>query len=320
MKFIRIVSGLILFVAAINAQQKLTTLNTSPEKAKLVVSDIDNFWRAYDLAQKETSRAKRIEIYQHEYFDKGSTGLKDFIELRIESAENLVANIDSMPKYYASVRESSLQISKMRPQILKSFKELKKIYPNAVFPDVYFLIGIANSGGTLSENGLYIGSEMYGLTSVTPKEELGKWLNDVLKPIAYIPGVVAHELIHYQQNFSPNNTLLGQSLEEGTADFFGQMISHRNINEHIYEYGHSHEKALWNEFTSEMETENFNKWLFNGDSSNDRPADLGYFVGFKISEAYYKKAKNKKQAVADILNIKNAKEFLRQSGYDPSGN
>ena len=117
-----------LFVVAISAQQK-ATLNDSPKEARLVVSDIDNFWRAYDLAQKETSREKKIEIYQREYFDKGSVGLKDFFKLRIETTENLVATIDSMPKYYASIRGETLQVSKMRSQILKSFQKLKKTYP-----------------------------------------------------------------------------------------------------------------------------------------------------------------------------------------------
>lgn len=181
------------------------------------------------------------------------------------------------------------------------------------------MIGVANSGGTVSDAGLLIGAEMCGLTPTTPKEELGQWLNDVLKPIDYIPPIVAHELIHFQQNFSPNKTLPGRSLKEGTADFLGQLISQQNFNDHnYYNYGTLHEKVLWNEFKSEMDAERFNKWLFNGSNIKDRPADLGYFIGCKISEAYYKKAEDRKQAVADILNIKDAKEFLRQSGYDPS--
>ena len=64
---------------------------------------------------------------------------------------------------------------------------------------------------------------------------------------------------------------------------------------------------------------NFDNWLYNGGSSTaERPADLGYYVGYKICEAYYEKTSNKKAAIEDILSIKNgpdALRFLKESGY-----
>jgi hypothetical protein len=51
-------------------------LNRNPESVKFVTSDIGNFWRAYDLAAKQTDKAKRIAIFQTEYLDKGTPGLK----------------------------------------------------------------------------------------------------------------------------------------------------------------------------------------------------------------------------------------------------
>ena len=48
----------------------------------------------------------------------------------------------------------------------------------------------------------------------------------------------------------------------------------------------------------------------------DRPADLGYYIGYKIAEAYYKNAADKKQAVKDILEIKDFNEFLKASKYE----
>jgi uncharacterized protein YjaZ len=57
------------------------------------------------------------------------------------------------------------------------------------------------------------------------------------------------------------------------------------------------------------------RWLYQGDQSKDRPADLGYYMGYKIAEAYYKRAADKKQAVKDILQIKDFHQFLAASGY-----
>jgi hypothetical protein len=310
-----LILNLFFIALAINAQTPSSKLNQEPVNAKFVFSDIDNFWKAYDLAQKETSIDKKVEIYQREYYDKASDGLKNFIALRIGKAETLVKKIDAMPRYYASIRVNTLRAAEMRGQMLKSFERLKSLYPNAVFPDVYFVIGRLSSGGTTWNTGLLIGTEMCSLPKNADESEFSDWHKAVLKPIDELPGIVAHELIHFQQKPSTKAKLLTQSLEEGSADFVGEMISKLNINSKSYVYGNANEKTLWLEFKAEMNGEKLDKWLYNGSKIKDRPADLGYFVGYKICEAYYKKSKDKKQAIADILNFKDDEEFLKQSGY-----
>jgi hypothetical protein len=56
-------------------------------------------------------------------------------------------------------------------------------------------------------------------------------------------------------------------------------------------------------------------WLYQGEKAKDKPSDLGYYIGYKIVESYYKNAPDKKQAVRDILKIKNFEEFLKASRY-----
>ncbi|MDQ1832400.1 hypothetical protein [Massilia scottii] len=38
-------------------------------------------------------------------------------------------------------------------------------------------------------------------------------------------------------------------------------------------------------------------------------------MGLRVTEAYYKQARDKRQAIVDILNIKDFKRFLADSGY-----
>ena len=45
-----------------------------------------------------------------------------------------------------------------------------------------------------------------------------------------------------------------------------------------------------------------------------KQADLGYYVGYLITRAYYRNAKDKRQAVYDILNIQDARAFYEASG------
>ncbi|HYP50533.1 MAG TPA: hypothetical protein VEQ34_06290, partial [Pyrinomonadaceae bacterium] len=212
------------------AQGKIT--NSDPEKAKFVTSDIDNFWRAFDLAAKETDREKKVEIFQREYLDKGSIGLKDFLRLRIKSAKTLTETVEKLPRFFASIRPSTLRVKEMEKQMRQSFRKFKKIYPEAVFPDVFFVIGVTNTGGTASENGLLIGAELYGLTANTPRDEfpdlykaflpeekdpnqlrlkVNKLLEVSLKPVGNIAPVVAHESCHFNQKYPRLDTLLAKS-------------------------------------------------------------------------------------------------------------
>jgi uncharacterized protein YjaZ len=172
-----------------------------------------------------------------------------------------------------------------------------------------------NSGGTLTANALLIGSEMYARTATTPTEEMNDWERQVIKGVEVVPHIVTHELIHYQQKYAASATLLARSMNEGAADYIAELVSGGNINDHLHRYGNERERELWEEFKKEMDAKDVSRWLYQGDQSKDRPADLGYYMGYKIAEAYYKRAADKKQAVKDILQIKDFHQFLAASGY-----
>lgn len=294
-------------------------MHNDPDEVQLVTSDIDHFWLAYDLAEGKTTEEKR-SIFESEYLAKGSIGLKDFIDARIESAEGLVEVIEARPIYYASIRESSNRVLELTDQIRGYMHNWRQLYDKAVFPDVYFLIGKMTSGGTTSSNGLLIGTEISCRTDNLPKDELTEWYLEVLRPVEDIPYIVIHELIHTQQAYDyGENTLLGQCINEGSADFLGELATGKHINPHLHVYGDAHETELWESFSNEMLENNFDNWLYNGGGSTEaRPADLGYYVGYKICEAHYLKTADKKAAIEDILAIKDGSDalrFLKESGY-----
>ena len=190
-----------------------------------------------------------------------------------------------------------MKIKETERKCRSTFYALKYWYPPAQFPPVYFIIGAYNSGGTFNEDGLFIGAEMQ-------------------TNIDNIPYIVAHELIHFQQkNWSENPTLLQQSIIEGSADFLGELISGVNLNKAASEYGKMNEERLCKEFAAFMDTTVYVDWLYGVSGKDDRPNDLGYWMGYKIVSTYFEKAKDKKKAFAEILDIKDYKAFLHKSGY-----
>lgn len=332
----KIITIVLCFAVCASIAFAQTGVNADPDKAKFVTSDVDNFWRAFDLAAKEVDREKKIQIYQTEYLDKGSAGLQDFVRMRIKSAKDLVAVVETLPRFYASTRLSTSRVKETEKQMRKSFRKFKELYPNAVFPDVYFVIGIANTGGTASKNGLLIGTELYGLTKETPRDEfpaffktylpgetdeaalqqtVDRALATALKPIEKVPFVVAHESCHFNQNYPAQKTVLEKSIQEGACDFIAELVAGEPLNLEQKVYGNRHEADLWREFQAEMNAADLSKWMYNGFKSKDRPGDLGYFMGYKIAWSYYANAKEKRQAISDVLNIKDFAAFFEKSRY-----
>jgi hypothetical protein len=54
-----------------------------------------------------------------------------------------------------------------------------------------------------------------------------------------------------------------------------------------------------------------------GTATADRPWDLGYFIGYRTAEAYYNRTNDKHAALRDIIEVRDADQFLAQSGYAP---
>ena len=327
---------LLICAAPTLAQTSGQEVNADPYKARFVTSDIDNFWRAFDLASKESDKAKRIAIYQAEYLDKGSAGLQDFLRMRIGSAKTLVETVDLLPRFYASVRPETLRVGEMEKKMRRAFRKFKKLYPEAVFPDIYFVIGIANTGGTASKNGLLIGTELYGTTSQTPRDEfpaafrtflkdvkddndlkalVTKALDTALKTIDRLPAIAAHESCHFNQNYPKQVTVLEKSIQEGSCDLVAELAAGDVINPSLKAYGNRHEEKLWRDFEGQMQGRDLSLWMYNGFRIKDRPGDLGYYMGYKITQEYYRNARDKKSAMREILNIKDFNAFFEKSRY-----
>ncbi|NHZ42547.1 gliding motility protein GldB-related protein [Massilia aquatica] len=285
--------------------------HASPEDFRFVTSDIARFWTVYD---KLDGAADPAALLEREYLDAGSAGLHGFVHMRINSGASMVRRMGKHAAYYRAIRANTLRAASFEPVIREEMRHFKALYPAAMFPDIYFVIGRLSAGGTASADGLLIGTEMYGRGPGVPTGELDPWLLSGTADIDKLPSIVAHELMHFQQQLDPH-TLLGHAIKEGSCDFLASLVTKGKFNEPIYRYGYANEAQLKKEFLAAMDGTDFKRWLYSGAPEGERPADLGYFMGFRITEAYYKQARDKRQAIADILHVKDVKRFLAESGY-----
>lgn len=260
----------------------------SPLNAKFITTDYDNFWQQYD---KMDSSSGNPFV---EYLNNASDGLKPFVEYL--NADSLHQTVLTRKDDYLSSRPIINNINTKKKKVQSSYAAMKYWYPDATFPPVYFVVGMFTSGGTASENGLVIGSEM-------------------LNNLDGLNGLISHELIHYQQKISGDDNLLKQAIVEGSADFIGELISGEHINQIPFNYGNENESELCKEFVSKMLKDDYIDWLYGTSGKDDRPNDLGYWIGYKITEAYFNKQEDKIKAISDILNVNNPLGFTKKSGY-----
>ncbi len=292
-------------------------LQNDPTKVSIVYTDIENFWAAYD-AGKQASNFEQL------YFGKASSGLKEFARVRSSSvnATNIAALVSRKPKYFASIRPNTMKAAQIAAQVRDLFVKFKTMFPDAQFADVYLMMGGMSTGGTIANNSILIGTELFARGADTPTDELTAWEKAVTQPIDDLPAIICHELIHIEQEYlgmSYGNTLLGKAIQEGGADFVSELFVGKHINQHIHEYCNSRQKELWKEFSQVMNGTIINKWLYNANDASlgERPADIGYYIGYKICEAYYAKATNKQAALREIMSMKDPTAFLQASGYNP---
>lgn len=312
--------------AEIQLREKIK-MDLEPENAKTVQTlDIDHFWEAFDHLKNDKTRKDSIQAFQTMYLDKATDGLKDFIEARQFTAEKFVNAVAELPKFYNSVRKNTYEVKKAVPLVEEIVSKFKNIYPNFKPFKVCFAIGLVNTGGTVSDKFLLIGTEVSTSTKNTDLSEFNnsafsKQLASGDDIIQKIKNIVAHEYVHTQQTIPMDKNAIACSLlytcmKEGFCDFIGELTSGSQINLVAQEYGNQHEKKLWQEFKNELCNNSAANWLYNYSTVKDKPADLGYYIGYKIAEAYYNNAADKKQAVTDIIEMSDPIKFLQLSKYD----
>lgn len=278
---------------------------------KIVTSDIDNFWVMYDVYKKSGS----VDDIQKLYFDKKSAGLDAFTKVRVINAGQMDKVLKIYPQFLESIRSNTLSLKNISGKLIGYFEKLQEIYPEVYFPDIYFTIGCFSTGGTVSGRMLLIGSELMCADENSPTGELNSWLKGNIGKIDNIEQIVMHESIHTLQEYNQAN-LLGASIKEGACDFIASMVTGHELNSAHYIYGRKYEKGLWKEFKKEMYGTDYSRWLYSGNNSIGRPSDLGYFIGYKICEAYYENSEDKTRAVKEIIEVSDFEAFLKKSAYE----
>ncbi|GAB3545704.1 gliding motility protein GldB-related protein [Spirosoma fluminis] len=294
---------------------------------RLHTEDLPRFFEAFDSVMTTSDTSRQSAFIQKLYVDKASKGLKEFMELRGGSTPTWRMFMATNKSQLVQKRPHILSALNQEAEILKKVALFKRYYPNFREGDIYFCVGINNSGGTIRDNTVYIGTEIGA--SADPN-----WAS-------YL---VLHEFTHTQQyeqrsfnkiisnpqllnEYEKTHThLLGKCISEGMADFVAELVLGQRLAqlhpEGYIAFGLQHELRVWEEFKKDMNQTTNTGWLYGERQIDGKPMrDLGYFVGYQICKSYYEKAKDKPEALQYMIELNltddTAKNFLVASGYQP---
>jgi Predicted Zn-dependent protease (DUF2268) len=272
---------------------------------EVLTEDVDRFYAVYDAAGGKPTG----EQLQSGYLDKGTEGLRQLARIRRINGVRIAESVASNPALYTEARKCMATLPRVRERVTLALQKLRDLYPEARFPPVTIAVGPGKPVGVGSpETGVQIGLEALCATD---------WLNrDVEDRFVY---VIAHEFVHVQQ--APeladkrHPSVLEGSLIEGIAEFVGEMIAGDTAYSQIAARTAGREKEIETKFRAEVDEADVSEWLFN--STRENPGDLGYWVGYRIAKAYYRRAEDKREALREMIEMRDPKAFLAASGWYP---
>lgn len=310
----------------------LTLLLLSCEKPKevnanndIITSDIKLFWQAYDSIKTTQDSVKQHDYLQRLFLNKGTIGLETIMKVRRYKPEEYIYAINNYPRYWESIRESTLNAGKYADKIQMGVDAFKKIYPEYKPARLYFEIGVFRTPGTALDSILLIGAEMAMGDENVDTSELPSSMNYVKdylngNPVNDLPFLNVHEYVHSQQITTGGYDLLSQSLFEGTAEFIAELATGQLSPTPAVSFGNENDEQIKQSFAKEMFTPWFYHWIWNDKNNEFGVRDLGYYVGLAIAKKYYDAAADKQLAIKNLIeldyNSPNIVEaFVDETGY-----
>lgn len=258
-----------------------TDISKNPNDAPFVYDDIRHFLHAMTLVSTDDDL---LPILQAEYFDKGSPGLKMYIEKYALTPEGLAAAIKKRPDKYRQLGERMAQLQARESSIREALVRFADFVSNAIFPPTYFLV-----------------ADYSGVASGSPEGQLITLERRTSDSIERIETLIVHELVHFQQLvsagsekfyavFGEEKSLLALTIREGTAEFIADRVTGRMSQEDARAFTLEHEEEIWKRFQLQKSSRDTGDWMWSTPSDPDQPRDLAYAFGAHIVEAYYKQA------------------------------
>ncbi len=230
---------------------------------------------------RKTSPSLSAQMLDEKLLASGTGGLA-MLRGRIQNADNLQRFYTSFSKNdWVRLEQCAASLNTLEDEFdaLKAkLTELTGVSLKGV--KAYGVVGAGNTAATASPKAIVLGLEMI-CGAAENSADFALTLENYL----------AHELVHVVQYRVTNRTnfrfnLLEISLLEGSSDYVAELLLGNNyiLDDARSEYGNKKDNTLLKSFEPVMLSYDYAPWLYT--PVEDKPMDMGYWVGFKIAEAF----------------------------------
>lgn len=296
------------------------------QEQRLVSADIDRFWSAYDQIQAEPDTAWHLQILKDGFISPASEGQQQLFAIRNYTPEEYLANIRAYPKFYASLRPLLEKRAPIEADIRAALEKFRQLYPPMQSGKIYLGMGNFRTNGTTVDSMVMFGAEMAFTDSTVNTSEFPaqyQYFKDYIRdydPIHNVRFLAAHEFVHTQQAEAYNTSLLAIVLREGSAEFIASLCMESPSVVPAIAYGKSHRDTVFQRFEQELFNRHPGWWVWSGAPNPFGQRDMGYYIGYALSEHYYNQAADKPQAIANLIELDYSdaaavESFVDQMGY-----
>lgn len=272
------------------------------------LADAERFARLFDAHEGKPDAA----VLREGYLVPGTPGVALFTPHRIRSAEHLARAVARQGDDYRHAITLCLPAARaMAADVAESMRRIGELLGQDEVAPAFVLFGAGNSGGTAGRDGLALGLEV-----------VCRDVRSVAEGAERLRAFVLHETTHVHQarvqRPPARDTLLRQILVEGFADFVMEQASGGSMRADAARerHGLTHEAALWRGIEPALDGPvGPGDWLYR--PAAERPADMGYWIGKRICEAYVAQAIDRRVAIRELLELRDPARILRDSGYRP---
>lgn len=281
--------------------------------AQVKLDEADRFaW----LLTTTAYRPSAMEI-RRDYLTQASPALHDLLDRSNIGAEQLASAISDQRFAYRHALELCL------PAMHRIANQV-----DTWLNDVSVGLGIPDDPGAVQVVGLFGAGVTGGMVEsdriVIALEVQCRFADSPSTAEKVLESAIRHEAVHVhqlrRQQPGARDSLLRQAMIEGLADWISsrQMGGVPPQARERTEFGLEHEALIWERFRGDMDDDLLEHWMY-GPGRPGEPADLGYWVGSQIVDAYMTQAQAESTALQSLLLLESPALILDTSGYAPGG-
>ena len=313
-------------------------LTVSGERLEVSV-DIVRFDNAL-LNVHETSVAHDIKVLYDEYPEFMPVWVEDI--LGIPSADTaflekqlplfLNDTLYGFKQTNAREQEMFADVSGLEKELSKAFSRIKWLYPDTEIPSIYLFISGFNAPIYFTEDIIGIGADMYlGSDYEYYNRVVYEYQKQTMRKECIPVDVVSAYLFRNLPYTSTKSRLLDQMIYRGkvmylTAQIFDELPGYEVMGwkKEQWKWCEQNERAIWHLVMDKRDlfkTENLvltgylNDGPFTSEISQDAPARLGIWLGWRIAESYMEH--NKDVTLQELMAEGDAQKILELSFYKP---